>query len=121
MGMRAALVAFARSRGVCTAASRSCSALVVYRSWPVTPRSIQPKCGGFAGTSKKTCTRLAEGRDGPRTAPILTIFHFPRSLPTNATGTVPEGYVPRFEPRPVGRDSLRTHWKEGRRYITLDR
>src|SRR2546425_1545096 len=76
--MRAALVASARSRGGCTAAIRSCSALVAYRSWLVTPWSIQTACCGIVFEPTLTSRRLAVAKDGPRILSSLSIFPSPR-------------------------------------------
>src|SRR2546425_11658703 len=93
--MRAALVASARSRGGCTAAIRSCSALVAYRSWLVTPWSIQTACCGIVIEPTLTSRRLAVAKDGPRILSNLSIFHLPVAPARKAARTIQEAFVPR--------------------------
>src|SRR5207245_1642654 len=81
--------------------SRSCSALVAYRSWPVTPRRIQTACGGVVLEPRLTSRWLAVAKLGPRMASSLSIFQFPVAPATKAACTIPAGFALRSRMGPL--------------------
>src|SRR6266508_1852600 len=121
MGIRAALVAPDRPRGGCTVARRSCSALVAYCSWLVTPRSIQTACCGVVFVPRLISRWLAVANDGPRMPSSLSTFHLPVAPATKAARTIGEAFSPRGMIGPLHGSDARTDKTRPVQYIASDR